>query len=127
MAISVVTIASPASITLYTDTNLGNILDAVKASSTLIEYIQIDNTANAGAPSYLKLFNLTSGSVTLGTTAPDMVLYAEANKKDTYNFLSGANPGITFATALTMACVTTGGTAGTTSPASAVIVTVAFV
>jgi hypothetical protein len=127
MAISVIVVATPSGLTQYKDTALGSTLDGVKASSTLIEWIQIDNTANGGVPSYLKLFNATSGSVTLGTTAPDMVLYAESGKLDTFNFQSGASQGITFATALTMACVTTGGTAGVTGPTNPVIVTVAFI
>lgn len=127
MAISVINISTPALLQVYSDTNIGTTLDGVKASSVLIEWIQIDNTANAGAPSYLKLYNLTTGSVTLGTTSPDMILYAEPNKKDTYNFLSAAQAGLTFPTALTMACVTTGGTAGVTGPTSPVIVTVSFV
>lgn len=127
MAISIVTVASPANETLYNDTSMGNALDAIKASSALILWVQYDNTLNVAVPSYIKLFNAASGSVTLGTTAPDMVIYAEPGKKDTVFFLSGANPGITFPTALTAACVTTGGTAGTSSPASAVPVTVAFV
>jgi hypothetical protein len=127
MAISVINISTPALLTLYSDTNIGTTLDGVKASSTLIEWIQVDNTANAGVPSYLKLWNLTTGSVTLGTTAPDMVFYVESGKKDTFNFVSAAQAGLTFPTALTIACVTTGGTSGVTAPASTVIVTVAFV
>lgn len=127
MAISTIVIASPVNESIFTDTAMGNIVDAIKASSALILSVQVDNTANGGAPSYVKLFNLAGGSVTLGTTAPDKVLYAEAGKKDTYIFFSNANPGITFPTGLSAACVTTGGTAGTTSPVSSVIVTVTFV
>ncbi|SRR6266568_4959303 len=127
MAISTVVIATPSGLTLYKDTALGVTLDGVKASSTLINWIQVDNTANGGVPSYLKLFNLTSGAVTLGTTVPDAVLYVEAGKLDTFNFQSGASQGLTFATALTMACVTTGGTGGVSAPTNPVIVTVAFI
>jgi hypothetical protein len=127
MAISTIVVASPIAETIYTDTNVSNSLDAVKASSALILWISVDNTNNAGAPTYLKLFNSLSGSISLGTSAPDIVLYCEAGKKDTFMFFSGANPGITFSTGLTMAAVTTGGTAGTTSPISSVVATVAFV
>jgi len=127
MAISIVNVSSPAGETLYTDTAMGAGLDAIKASSALVLWVQVDNTANGGAASYVKLFNLLSGSVTLGTTSPDEVLYTPGGIKRTHILLNGALPGITFGTGLTAACVTTGGTAGTSAPASSVIVTVAFV
>ncbi len=127
MAISSIVIASPVSETLYTDTAMGNALDAIKASSALVLWVQVDNSANGGAASYVKLFNALSGSVTLGTTAPDEVIYVPGGVVRTQPLFTKATPGITFAIGLTAACVTTGGTAGVTAPSSSVIVTVAFV
>jgi hypothetical protein len=127
MAVTQVVVASPAGETIFTDTAMGNALDAVKASSTLLLYAIIDNSANGGAASYVKLFNVASGSVTLGVTAPDEVIYVPGGAIITVPYLTGAVLGKTFGTALTAACVTTGGTGGTVSPSSAVKVTLAYV
>jgi hypothetical protein len=126
MAITQVNISSPASEIVFTDTAMGSTADAVKASSALVYNVQVDNTLN-GAASYVKLYNVASGSVTVGTTAPDQVLMATANKVVTYIFSTAAAPGMTFGTALTAACVTTAGTAGVTAPSSSVIVSITYV
>jgi hypothetical protein len=126
MAITQINISSPAVEILYQETVIGATLEAVKASSAVIYWVTIDNSLN-GVASYLKLWNVASGSVTLGTTAPDEVIFVPASAKITHNFLTGALAGKTFGTALTVACVTTGGTAGTSAPASAVTLTLAYV
>jgi len=126
MAITQVNIGTPSNVTQFTDTAMGNALDAVKASSALVYSVLVDNTLNAGAASYVKLFNVASGSVTLGTTAPDEVIFVPGGRKVTVLYYDAANPGKTFGTALTAACVTTGGTAGTTSPTSSVPVTINY-
>jgi hypothetical protein len=127
MAITQVTIATPANEILFTDTSMGNTADAIKASSAKVFYISVDNSANGGAASYVKLFNLAAGSVVVGTTAPDEIIYVPGGAVITHNLSTGANPGKTFGTALSAFCVTTGGTAGSTSPVSSVIVTVNYV
>lgn len=126
MAITQLNFATPAGVVAFTDSAMGNAVDAVKASSAVVYSLLIDNTANAGAPSYVKLFNLASGSVTLGTTAPDEIIFVPGGAKVTHVLYAGAVAGKTFATALSAACVTTGGTAGTTSPVSAVPVTINY-
>jgi hypothetical protein len=126
LAITQITIQTPSNEILFTDTNLGNAVDAVKASSCKILYAVIDNSLNA-ASSYLKMFNLASGSVTLGTTAADTVIFVPASSVVTVPFLTGAAPGVTFGTALSIACVTTGGTGGNTSPSSAVTCTISYI
>jgi hypothetical protein len=126
MAITQINISSPANEILFTDTVMGNAVDAVKASSAKVYYITIDNSAN-GAVSYVKLYNVASGSVTVGTTAPDEVIYVPGNSIVTVPYYTGAAPGKTFGTALSAACVTAGGTAGVTSPSSPVIVTISYV
>lgn len=118
-------VATPAGITLFTDSAI-NLVDAIKGSSTLLYYVFVDNSANAG-PCYVKLWNLAAGSVTLGTTAPDEVIFVPGLAKITQPIFSGASPGKTFATALSAACVITGGTAGVTGPTSPVIATFAYV
>jgi hypothetical protein len=127
MAISTVNISSPANESIYNSTAMGNTVEGIKASSAKVLSIQVDNSANGGAVSYVKLFNVASGSVVLGTTAPDEILFVPGGAVITQPYFTGANPGKTFATALSAACVTAGGTAGVTAPASAVVVTVNFV
>lgn len=127
MAITTVNVSSPVGETIYTSTAMGNTKEAVKASSALVLWVRVDNSANAGAASYVKLWNVASGSVTVGTTDPDEVIYVPASAIRTSMLFTGAAMGVTFGTALTAACVTTGGTPGTVSPSSSVIVTIAFV
>jgi hypothetical protein len=118
-------VATPAGITLFTDSAM-NLVDAVKASSTLLYYVFIDNSANSG-PCYVKLWNLAAGSVTLGTTVPDEVIFVPGLAEITMPIFAGAKPGKTFDTALSAACVITGGTAGVTAPTNPVTVTLAYV
>ena len=127
MAITQVNVASPAVEVVFTDTVMGNAADAVKASSAKLYSVTVDNTANAGAASYVKLYNLAAGSVTVGTTAPDEIILVPQGVVVTRTFFTGAAMGVTFGTALTACCVTTGGTAGVTSPASAVVCSLNYV
>ena len=127
MAITQVEVASPAGLIQFTDSSIGNSADGIKSSSALLYSILIDNSNNGGAASYVKLYNLASGSVVVGTTVPDEVIYVPAGAIITQFFYTGAGPGKTFGTALSAACVTTGGTAGVTSPLSSVKVTVNYV
>jgi hypothetical protein len=126
MAITQITVASPSAEVIFTDTAMGGTADGIKSSSALVYNVQVDNSLN-GAASYVKLYNVASGSVTVGTTVPDMVLLVPANKVETYIFSTSASPGLTFGTALSAACTTAGGTSGNTSPSSSVIVSVTYV
>lgn len=82
--------------------------------------IEINNANNATTAVYLKCYNATS--VTVGTTVPDIILRAAGGAT-----VSVAIPeGIVFGTGLSVACTTEAGTAGTTSPASDVVVTIVF-
>lgn len=127
MAITQVEIATPAGLFTFTDTAMGNAVDAVKASSAKLYSVIVDNSANGGAASYVKLYNVASGSVTVGTTPPDEIIYVPAGAIVSKSLFTGATPGVTFATALSAACVTTGGTGGTVSPSSSVVVTINYV
>lgn len=77
--------------------------------------VDVDNTANV-APSYVKLYN--DASPTIGVTRPDMVCMVPASQRRSYAIPEG----ISFSTALSFACVQTGGTEGTLSPVSPVVV-----
>jgi len=105
---------------------MGGTVEGIKASSAKVYSVIVDNSAN-GAATYVKLWNVASGSVVLGTTAPDEIIYVPANAVVTQVLYTGASQGKTFGTALSAAAVTTGGTAGTTSPTSATVVTVNYV
>ena len=98
------------------DSSANAVIDAnVTGGASNIFYVEIDNTANSAA-SYLKLYD--NANVTVGTTAPNMVLRCAASKKQYF-----VTPqGVAFASALSYACTTTGGTGGTSSPQNAVIV-----
>lgn len=122
MAVSNTAVAALSGATLFRDTDCANAAVSVKGSSTVVYQIEVDNTGN-GAASFLKIYNVASGSVTVGTTAPDMIIYAPASTKVTMVFPSG----VTLGTAMTVACVTAAGTAGTTSPTSDVTVAVVYV
>jgi hypothetical protein len=126
MAITQVNVSSPAVEIIFTDTAIGAAVDAVKASSAVVYSITVNNSANAAA-SYLKVWNVASGSVTVGTTAPDIVIFIPASTTIVQNYFTLAVPGLTLGTAVSMACVTTGGTAGTTPPVSSVSCSVTYV
>ena len=111
MAVSNIPVLTAAA--LHVDSDAANAAVAVKASSAVLYELEMDNTAN-GAASYLKLWNTAAASVTVGTTAPDMVIMVPASVSRTLVVPSG----LTFGTALSYAAVTTAGTAGTTSPTS---------
>src|ERR1035437_8700379 len=126
MAITQVDISTPSGEIIFNDSATGNTADAVKASSALVYSVVIDNSANAGAASYVKLFNLAAASVSPGTTAPDEIVYVPGGAVVTHVFYTGASPGKTFGTALSAFCVTAGGTAGITAPTSSVSVTLNY-
>ena len=127
MAITQVEIATPAGLFSFKDTAMGNAADAVKASSAVLHSVIVDNSANGGAASYVKLYNVASGSVTVGVTAPDVIIYVPAGAIVSVPFYTSASSGLTFGTALSACCVTSGGTAGSTSPVSSVVVTINYV
>jgi hypothetical protein len=106
---------------------MGSTADAVKGSAATLYYIFIDNTLNSGAATYVRLWNTAAGSVTVGTTVPDMVLYVPGGDTLTYIPYQNASPGMSFSTALSAAAVTTGGTAGNSAPSSNVPVTIVYV
>lgn len=126
MAIATVNVSSPANEIIYSSSAMGSTVEGIKASSAKVFSIIVDNSLN-NAATYVKLWNVASGSVVVGTTAPDEIIYVPASAIITHVLYTGASQGKTFGTALSAAAVTTGGTSGTTAPSSATVVTVNFV
>ncbi len=127
MAISTVNVSTPANELIFQDTAIGSSIDGIKSSSAVVYSVTVDNTANGGQTVYLKLWNIASGSVTLGVSVPDEVILAPAGLVVTAIFKTGAAGGKVFGTALSAACVTTGGTAGVVAPSSSVICSINYV
>lgn len=110
MAVSNTTQLTGAAVVI--DTLVAATAVVVKASSAVLHSLQLDNSAVAAA-TFLKLYN--NAAPTIGTTAPDAIFMIPANAT-----ISVAIPGgVTFATALSYAAVTTGGTAGVTATTGA--------
>jgi len=104
----------------YINTDCDATASAVKASSCVLYEVQIDNSLNAAA-TYVKMWN--NAAPTVGTTVPDAIFLAPAGATVVGCFPSG----MTFGTALAVAGLTTGGTAGTTNPTSNVTVRLVYV
>lgn len=122
MATTQIISATPAAATKYVNTDCNQVKDGVKAAAGVIHAVVIDNTLNA-AKSFVKLWDLLSGAVTVGTTDPDMIVPVPAGVKRSFLFFEG----LSFATGITIAAVTTGGTGGTTTPVSDVTVEIVYV
>tara|TARA_R110000824_G_scaffold3746_17_gene17822 strand:+ start:937 stop:1320 length:384 start_codon:yes stop_codon:yes gene_type:complete len=122
MSVKVTNLANPTASTLYTVTPTAGggtaVEDQLSASSTALVQVHIINTANASATAYVKIWNLTAANVTMGTTAPVMILPCPGGKTMTYAFPQGT----TLATACSVSAVTTGGTGGTASMTNAITV-----
>lgn len=96
---------------VFNETALTNTVKAIKATGATVRAYELVNTGNEDV--YVKFFFLVPGSVTLGTTAPDVILMIPALKTRRLLLSVGA----VYPTALSVACTTTKGTAGTTAPA----------
>jgi hypothetical protein len=115
MTLAVSTQVNPVASRLAADTAMGaTAQNNVFGAPVTLHLVEIDNTANAGAPSYVKLYNAVS--CVPGTTDPTVVLMAPAATKLTY----AVPGGVIFATGLSCCCVTSPGTPGTTAPTSSV-------
>jgi hypothetical protein len=82
--------------------------------------VSVDNSANASAASFLKLWN--AAAPTVGTTVPDMIIRVPGGATT----LLAIPEGVSFGTGLSFACVTAGGTGGVTGPTSDVSVVLVF-
>lgn len=95
-----------------TDPSIDSTTRLASASACTVYTIEIDNSAS-NAAAYFKAYNQAStGAVTLGTTDPDIIVYAPAS-----TIVRIICPqGLALGTGCVYACVTTNGTAGTTAP-----------
>ena len=80
MAISTVDLDTISGLFLYLSTDIINTIEAVKGSSTVMYHLDMDNAAN-GAATFYKFWNVASGSVTVGTTAPDMCILVPSSTR----------------------------------------------
>jgi hypothetical protein len=127
MAISTINISSPANEIVYSSSAMGGTVEGIKASSATVFSLIVDNTGNGAAATYVKLWNAVNGSVVIGTTSPDEVVYVPAASVVTHVMYTAAATGKVFGTALSAAAVTAGGTAGVTAPSNPVRVTINYV
>lgn len=88
----------------------------VTGAAGSIYQIEIDNSANSDNPAFLKIYD--AAAPTIGTTNPDWQVKVPVNQERSVTIPQGLD----FSVALSFACVTTGGTPGTTGPTNAVIV-----
>jgi len=116
MTLSVSTQVSPVGSKLVVDTNASSTAQTnVTGAAGTIYMIEIDNTNNADNACYFKIYN--TASPTIGTTAPDHIIMVPTSQSRSIVIPDGLD-----FTALSYAAVISGGTAGTTSPTSAVTV-----
>ena len=119
-------VQTPAGLILFNDSNIGASIDLIKSTSIKLYYCTVVNP-NPNAV-YLKIWGTTAfGSIVLGSTPADIVLFAPGGSTLQVNFmLDSATPGTTFNQAAA-ACVTMGGAIGTFPAASPVDFTLAYV
>jgi len=110
--------------TFFHSDDLDETEEQVKGSAGQVYFIHAMNLSNA--VKYLQVFNATSASVTVGTTAPDMV-FPIATQGDTNGagFVLAVPNGIAFGTAITVAATTTA-TGGTGAGANEVFVNIGY-
>ena len=121
MALSLTTVIPDAGGTFAVQTGATATPDTLKASGGTLFKVEIDNTANSSSV-YLKLYNNVGGAPTVGTTDPAFVFKCPASASKVYSCPKGT----AFSNALYAACVTTGGTAGTSNPSNAAIYRILF-
>lgn len=124
MAISILELTNTV-IIRNTDAN-GTVEKDVRAGAMTLYGMYVDNTPTDAAPAYIKFWD--HANPTIGTTPPDYVFEIEGNGSgdtkavnagDVYMVFNGGT-GIPFSVGMSYAVVTTGGTAGTTNPATTV-------
>jgi hypothetical protein len=132
MSITQLTV-TPTGEILFNDTAIANSVDGIKASAATLNSVTIDNTAGLTGM-YLKLYNAPSGSVVVGATVPDEIIYGPAGSEISVSYWTEAEEqteifeaviGKAFPIALSATCETSGAT-GATGPSSNVIATISY-
>jgi hypothetical protein len=115
MTMAVSTQVNPVATRLAVDTALGATAQHNLFGAPCVLYlVEADNTGNAGAPCYVKLYN--AASAVPGTLDPHVVLMVPPAAKRSFAIPEG----LAFGVGLSCCCVTSPGTPGTTAPTSAV-------
>ena len=122
MALSTVTLSTRFGSTFAKETSASSTKSVITASSATVYTVEINNTANTSVDTFVKFYDAATGSVTVGTTDPDMILKAPAGKTVAYQFALG----VAFGTGIVMAALNSEGTAGTSNPSSAVVVKLVY-
>jgi hypothetical protein len=97
---------------VYQTAELTGTVVGVRTGATLLRKIKVKATVFDSPVLYIQIWNTASGSVTIGTTAPIMVLQVPAGdavtplKEQTFIFV-GPKGGMLLSTALSIACTTT--------------------
>ena len=121
---------SPVSRILFSDTAIGaTTVDSIKSGPAQLFSVTADNTANPFFPSYLSLYNLPSGNITIGTTPSSEILYVPAGQIISVLYIttlpngqfSSSKP---FTVALSASCSNIAG--GNVSPTNPVVCTIAY-
>lgn len=121
MAVTTQTMALTSSLKVVRDTDSDATSEAnINSGAATLYLISVDNSANASAKSFLKLWNATAPTV--GTTAPSMIIPVAGGATVTLAIMEG----LSFDVGLSFATLTTGGTGGITNPTSDVIVVLVF-
>ncbi len=95
--------------------------DVTGGANLTLNVMEVTNGANYTA--YIKLYD--NAAPTVGTTVPALIFPVDSGTTRTLNILNGAansgSGGYTFSTAISMATVSTPGTAGASSPSGAAV------
>ena len=105
---------------IHSDTDSENTAAAVEESPVMVHSIDADNASN-GAASYVKFYD-TLDTVVVGTTVPDHVFMIPASVR----LVIESPDGLHFGAVCQVATVTAGGTGGTTSPTSSMILRLTY-
>lgn len=120
MSTYTIPLSNPVGTGIFVDDASSNVAVAVLAGAGVMYQIDVDNSNNSGAV-YAKLWNVAAGSVTVGTTAPNLQVRCPGGERKAFTY----GPfGVAFATAITLATTTDPGTAGASAPANNVTVKV---
>ena len=104
------------SLTSATSQNITN------GAATLYALI-VDNTANTGAESYLKVYDsLPDGGIVVAATEPDYIFQIARSTTQVISFPSG----LPIANGLSLRCITSAQTDQTTNPTQDVVVTAIY-
>ncbi len=87
--------------------DLSTTVTAVKASAGNLYSVTIISPSDATADAYVQVFNVAAASVTLGTTAPDLVFKCPFGKTVTFLVVPGDDDNDQFSTAISHAATTT--------------------